>query len=199
MLAVVDRDDHLRRLWLLDPDSAKVRQITSGRWRINEAEWLPNGTTMIASATDHPNQIRRRIAFYSINLADGKLTEIAAPRGPFGRLRVSPDGKSVVYVAAPVDGPSTHDLFLLTLADGKMRNLTSAVAGSAGAWLFMDIEYQIGDATIQNGSKTILSQSVGGWNRRPRLHGRNPAPSTCLLPACSRSWRQLPRSRKNSG
>jgi dipeptidyl aminopeptidase/acylaminoacyl peptidase len=123
---VVDRDDHLRRLWLLDPDSSKVRQITSGRWRINEAEWLSNGATMIASATDHPESDQETNRIYSINLADGKLTEIAAPRGPFGRLRVSPDGKSVVYVAAPLDGPSTHDLFLLTLVDGKTRNLTSA-------------------------------------------------------------------------
>jgi dipeptidyl aminopeptidase/acylaminoacyl peptidase len=123
---VVDRDDHLRRLWLLDPDSSKVRQITSGRWRINEAEWLSNGATMIASATDHPESDQETNRIYSINLTDGKLTEIAAPRGPFGRLRVSPDGKSVVYVAAPLDGPSTHDLFLLTLVDGKTRNLTSA-------------------------------------------------------------------------
>lgn len=123
---VVDREDHLRRLWLLDPDSARVRQVTSGRWRINEAEWLPSGTTMIASATAHPESDQETNRIYSINLADGKLTEIAAPRGPFGRLRVSPDGKSVVYLAAPVDGPSTHDLFLLTLADGQSRNLTSA-------------------------------------------------------------------------
>jgi dipeptidyl aminopeptidase/acylaminoacyl peptidase len=124
---VVDRDDRLRRLWLLDPDSGKVRQVTSGRWRINEAEWLPSGAAMIASATDHPEADVDANRIYSINLADGKLSEVFGPRGPFGRLRVSPDGKTVAYVAAPVDGPSTHDLFLLTLADGKTRNLTSQI------------------------------------------------------------------------
>jgi dipeptidyl aminopeptidase/acylaminoacyl peptidase len=123
---VVDRDEHLRRLWLLDPDTGKVRQITSGRWQISEAEWLPNATAMVASATDHPESDQEVNRIYSINLADGKLTEIFAPRGPFGRLRVSPDGKTVAYVAAPNDGPSTHDLFLLSLADGKSSNLTSA-------------------------------------------------------------------------
>ena len=156
---VVDRDDHLRRLWLLDPDSGKVRQITSGRWRINEAEWLPNGSAMIASATDHPESDQETNRIYSIELAAGKLIEVAAPRGPFGRLRVSPDGKSVVYVAAPVDGPSTHDLFLLTLADAKSRNLTSVsldrpVLGyswTSNTNLVM---------TIQNGSKTTFV-SVG--------------------------------------
>ena len=51
---VVDRDDRLRRVWLLDPETGKTRQVTSGRWRIAEAEWLPGGNKMIVVATDHP-------------------------------------------------------------------------------------------------------------------------------------------------
>jgi len=123
---VVDRDDKLRRVWLLDPESGKVRQVTSGRWRIGEAEWLPDGNRMIVVATDHPESDVETNRIYSLSLADGKLTELAAPRGPFGRLRVSPDGKSLVYVAARVDGPSPHDLYLLSLAGGGSRNLTSS-------------------------------------------------------------------------
>jgi dipeptidyl aminopeptidase/acylaminoacyl peptidase len=152
---VVDRDDRLRRLWLLDPVSARVRQVTSGRWRVSEAEWLPTGAAMIASATDHPESDQETNRIYSINLADGKLTEIAAPRGPFGRLRVSPDGTKVVYIAAPVDGPSTHDLFLLTLADGKLRNLTSTSLDRPVlnySWGSNDVVA----ATVQNGFSTSL-------------------------------------------
>jgi len=152
---VVDRDDHLRRLWLLDPDSARVRQITSGRWRINEAEWLPDSARMIASATDHPEVDADRNRIYSINLADGKMTEVAAPRGPFGRLRVSPDGKSVVYTAAKVDGPSPHDLFLLTLADGKTQNLTS-VSLDRPVLNFSWTSNNIVAATVQKGFNTNL-------------------------------------------
>lgn len=153
---VVDRDDHLRRLWLLDPETGKARQITSGRWHIDEAEWLPNGTAMIVSATDHPESDAEINRIYSINLADGKLTEIAAPRGPFSRLRVSPDGKSVIYLAAAVDGPQPHDLFLLTLSDVKIRNLTSASLDRPVlnyAWTSDKTVV----ATIQNGGKTSLA------------------------------------------
>ena len=160
---VVDRDDHLPRLWLLDPEMAKIRQVTSGRWRVNEAEWLPNGTAMIASATDHPESDQETDRIYSINLADGKLTEIAAPRGPFGRLRVSPDGKRVVFVAAPVDGPSPHDLFLLTLADGKILNLTSSSLDRpvlSYSWLDSSNTVLV---TLQNGFKTsFVSISLVG-------------------------------------
>jgi dipeptidyl aminopeptidase/acylaminoacyl peptidase len=152
---VIDRDDHLRRLWLLDPDSARVRQLTSGRWRINEAEWLPDSARMIASATDHPEADADRNRIYSINLADGKMTEVAAPRGPFGRLRVSPDGKSVVYIAAKVDGPSPHDLFLLTLADGKTQNLTS-VSLDRPVLNFSWTSNNIVAATVQKGFNTNL-------------------------------------------
>lgn len=159
---VVDRDDHLRRLWLLDPDSGKVRQITSGRWRIGEAEWLPNGTTMIGIATDHPESDVETNRIYSVNLADGKLTEVAAPRGPFGRLRVSPDGKRVVYLASRVDGPSPHDLFLLTLDDHKIQNLTSESLDR----LVLNYSWTSNDvlaATIQNGFKTnLISINLNG-------------------------------------
>ena len=150
---VVDRDDKLRRLWLLDPESGKTRQITSGRWRVGEAEWLPGGTTMLAVATDRPESDLETDRIYSLNLADGKMTELAAPRGPFGRVRVSPDGKSAVYVAAQVDGPSPHDLFVLSLADGKMRNLTSTSLDRPVlnySWIGNDSLA----ATVQNGSKT---------------------------------------------
>src|SRR5204863_2899971 len=51
---VVDRDDRLARLWLLEVEgSGKSRQVTKGRWRIDEAEWLPDGNGVIVSATDH--------------------------------------------------------------------------------------------------------------------------------------------------
>ena len=83
------------------------------------------------------------------------MTEVAAPRGPFGRLRVSPDGKSVVYIAAKVDGPSPHDLFLLTLADGKTQNLTS-VSLDRPVLNFSWTSNNIVAATVQKGFNTNL-------------------------------------------
>jgi len=111
---------------------------------------------VIISATDHPESDQETNRVYSLNLADAKMMELAAPRGPFGRLRVSPDGKSLTYVAAKVDGPTPHDLFLLSATGGPSRNLTSSSIDrpiQAYAWTSNSALM----AVVQNGFKTNLT------------------------------------------
>ncbi len=122
---VADKDSHLTRLWIFDVAARKARQLTSGRWRVSEAVWLPDGSAFIVSATQTPESDANTNRIYSANLADGKLTEIAAPRGPFGQLRISLDGKTIAYVGSRVDGPSPHDLFVLPVAGGPAHNLSA--------------------------------------------------------------------------
>lgn len=124
---VVDRDDKRARLWLIDLESKKPRQVSGTPWQISEAQWTPQGDRLIVSATDHPESDQNTHRIYSIATANGQIQEIAAPRGPFGGLRVSPDGKSVSYQAARVDGPSPHDLYLQPIDGGAPRNLTGSV------------------------------------------------------------------------
>lgn len=122
---VVDRDDKPARLWLIDVESKKVRQLTAGTWQIQEAKWTPQGDRLIVSATDHPEVDQETNRIFSVATGDGQMKQIAAPRGPFGQLSISPDGQSVAYLAARVDGPSPHDLYLQPLAGGPARNLTA--------------------------------------------------------------------------
>jgi dipeptidyl aminopeptidase/acylaminoacyl peptidase len=123
---VVDRDDKPARLWLIDVASKKVRQLTAGSWQIQEAKWAPQGDRLIVSATDHPEVDQDTSRIFSVATADGQMKQVAAPRGPFGQLSISPDGSAVAYLAARVDGPSPHDLYLQPLAGGPARNLTAA-------------------------------------------------------------------------
>ncbi len=62
---------------------------------------------------------------FSVTTSDGQMKQISAPRGPFGQLSISPDGNSVAYLAARVDGPSPHDLYLQPVTGGLARNLTA--------------------------------------------------------------------------
>lgn len=171
---VIDVNERLTRLWLLDLDSVKSRQLTSGRWRVDEAEWRPDESGLIVSATDHPESDDETNRIYGISAADGKLTERAAPRGPFGRLRVSPDGKSLTYVASKVDGPTPHDLYLLSLAGGPGRNLTSSSLDrpvQSYAWTSNNTLV----ATVQNGFKTnLISLNADGTVDSPRKLPVNP-------------------------
>ena len=80
---VVDRDDKQARLWLIDIETKKVRQLTAGKWRVDEAKFTPQGDRLIVSATDRPESDQETNRIFSIAVADGQLKEIAAPHGPF--------------------------------------------------------------------------------------------------------------------
>jgi dipeptidyl aminopeptidase/acylaminoacyl peptidase len=121
---VVDRDDKHPRLWLIDVESKKVRQLTTGRWQISEVQWAPQGDKLVVSATDKPESDENTNAILVVSSTDGALKELLRPRGPFGGIRVSPDGKSLIYSAARVDGPTPHDVYIVPIEGGVPRNLT---------------------------------------------------------------------------
>jgi dipeptidyl aminopeptidase/acylaminoacyl peptidase len=123
---VIDRDDKRARLWVIDVETRKLRQLTSGNWQVQEAKWIPRGDRLIVAATDRPELDLETNRIFSLALVDGKLQELSAPPGPFGQLSVAPDGASVAYLAAREDGPSLHDLYLQPLAGGPARNLSGA-------------------------------------------------------------------------
>jgi dipeptidyl aminopeptidase/acylaminoacyl peptidase len=128
---VVDANDKLPRLWTVDVASKdgaakKPRQETKGAWAIREFEWMPDGKRLLIVATDKPSVESHTNRVFTLTLADGGMEQVLAPRGPFGSIRVSPDGKSFAYAGARLDGPSEHDLFICALDSRTPRNVTGA-------------------------------------------------------------------------
>ena len=122
---VVDKDDKPAGLWLLDVDSHKAKSLIGRPWQVGEVEWLPSGDRLIISATDHPESDEDTDRIFSVTVADGKMTELFAPTGPFGDMHVSKDGKWLAYVGTRVDGPEPHDLHLIATTGGTPKNLTA--------------------------------------------------------------------------
>jgi dipeptidyl aminopeptidase/acylaminoacyl peptidase len=132
---VVDKEDKRTRLWVLNVSTGATIQsalqepkaITPPNWEIGEIAWLPSGDTVVAQATDHPESDQETNRIFSIKLSDGAMTQLAAPRGPFGDLRVAPGGATLSFVGCREDGPGPHDLMLLDLrhvGSGAAKNLT---------------------------------------------------------------------------
>ena len=121
---VVDRDEKRARVWVVDVKSHKVRQVTKEPWRVLEICWLPENGELVVKASDHPEADQWKDRIYTVSIADGQFTEVAAPRGPFGVLKVAPGGRNLAYLASPGDGPSEHDLFVQPLDAKPARNLT---------------------------------------------------------------------------
>jgi dipeptidyl aminopeptidase/acylaminoacyl peptidase len=121
---VVDRDDRPAHLWTVDVASGETKRLIGPPWKFSELAWVPAGDRVIVIATDHPESDRLTERVFSVSIATPAMTELLAPVGPFSDLRVSPDGTSFGYAASRVDGPSPHDLFVASVADGHPRNIT---------------------------------------------------------------------------
>ncbi len=123
---VEDKDDRHPRVWLLDVESRALKQLTTVNWQIHEIEWMPDGSRLLAVANDTPAADTWNDRIYSIDLATGQLTSIGEVRRPLGGIAISPDGRTIAYVGARVDGPEPHDLYLLPTAGGASQNITAA-------------------------------------------------------------------------
>ena len=123
-----EKDDRHERVWILDVATHNLVQASSGPWRIAQIEWLPRGDRLVAIADPTPASDRFTAGLYTIDLsktADAAFTPIATPHGPVSGLSVSPDGQTIAYVGARVDGPEPHDLYLQPVDGGPARNLTA--------------------------------------------------------------------------
>ena len=121
---VAEKEDRLARVWMLDLRGRALKQLTSGSFRIGQIEFTSDGSRLIAAASAKPHADQFNEAIYAIDLKDGRFSPIAAPRGPMGAMALSPDGHTIAYVCARVDGPQAHDLCLQPTRGGAARNLT---------------------------------------------------------------------------
>jgi dipeptidyl aminopeptidase/acylaminoacyl peptidase len=122
---VVDKDDKHPQLRVISVSTQETRSLTEATWEVKEAEWLPDGQSLAVKATDRPAIEHFTDRLYLISVKEAKKQEILAPRGPFGRIRVSPSGTTIAFVGSRDDGPQGHDLWLLPTAGGTPSNLSS--------------------------------------------------------------------------
>ena len=123
---VADKEDKRARLWLLTMATGEAKAVTQPSWEIQEAEWHPSGTSLMLSATDHPESDQNTNRIFSFRLSDNSMTQVFAPRGPFGEIRIAPDGKTMAFIGCREDGPTPHDLTLAHHGDKAPQNLTGA-------------------------------------------------------------------------
>ncbi len=121
---VADKDVKQPRVWLLAVESGDPKAITPANWEIKELAWMPSGQNLVVVTTDHPESDQNTDRILGVHVPDGEMTQLAAPRGPFGQIRVSPNGKAIAYIGAREDGPSPHDLMLLPTESDAARNIS---------------------------------------------------------------------------
>jgi dipeptidyl aminopeptidase/acylaminoacyl peptidase len=123
---VVDKDDKRTRLWIYDVATGKERALTPANWNVDELAWFPSSDQLAINATEHPESDQFTNKIYLLSASGAARREILAPRGPFERLKISPDGRVIGFVGCAEDCPAPHDLMLLPLGEPAPRNLTRA-------------------------------------------------------------------------
>ncbi|MGE0042932.1 MAG: prolyl oligopeptidase family serine peptidase [Vicinamibacterales bacterium] len=123
---VVDQDDPHARAWVVDVASHETRRLTGEPWAISRVLWTPDGASLVVQGTRRPASEEETDEIARVAVADGRVTPVAAPRGPFGGVVVSPDGKTLAWIGARVDGPIGHDVYAQALDGPQARNLTAA-------------------------------------------------------------------------
>jgi dipeptidyl aminopeptidase/acylaminoacyl peptidase len=123
---VADKQDKRTRLWLVNVATGEERALTAATWAIDELVWAPTGDRLIVKATDRPESDEHTDRVFTVQVSDGSAKPLIAPRGPFGELRISPNGNTVSFVGSREDGPEPHDLLLLPMDARAARNLTGA-------------------------------------------------------------------------
>lgn len=132
---VTDKEDKHARLWLLTIDGADTKALTDPKWEISEVVWHPSGTSLLLNATDHPESDQNTERIFSLRVADALagdrktadlMTQLIAPRGPFGNVRITADGQRMAFVGCRDDGPQPHDLMIIQHGSRGAQNLTGA-------------------------------------------------------------------------
>src|SRR4051812_36063122 len=71
---VADRDTRHPRVWMLDVASHALTQLTTANWRINDVEWTPDGSRLVAVASEAPASDSWNERIYTIDAASGRFT-----------------------------------------------------------------------------------------------------------------------------
>jgi dipeptidyl aminopeptidase/acylaminoacyl peptidase len=177
---VVDKDARRARVWLLDVASKKLTQVTSGTMQLRQIEWLPSGTALVATVSPKPESDQWDDRIVTIDLPGGAQNEIAHPRGPFGGLAVSPDGATIAFTCARVDGPDAHDLCTVPAAGGTPKNITASSIDrpiSQARWFDGDTIVALVARGFKSGLATITragrATAVDGLETNPSAYARS--------------------------
>ena len=122
-----------RRIAVLEASSLKVRLVSPADRYVYEYDWTPDGKGFaVTDAIGDPDNEWYVAKLESVDLASGATRTLAAPTLQISYPRVSPDGKSVMFISGLMSdyGQVGNDIWTVPIAGGEPRNLTSGFKGS---------------------------------------------------------------------
>ena len=149
--------EHGSHIWVVDaPDLAEqplaARQITDGKYEEDDPLWSRDGARIYYTSTriDEPYYELPQSDIYAVPASGGEPEKIAALEFDIGQASLSPDGRSLAFVAEvsrPVRSYIQPDLWTLELTRGATpKNLTADFDSDVGGGIGGDQRAPRGNA-----------------------------------------------------
>lgn len=130
-LAYVEPQDGRDVLWLYDAATGSKKVLldparSPGNIDVTSAQWSPGGDKLLLTGAE---------ALWLLDVGTGERTSVVENAGSVTGQMFTPDGKAISYV-------QDNDLYVLTLADGKVQRLTTdggeTVFNGALDWVYSE-------------------------------------------------------------
>lgn len=136
--------EHRAHLWIVSvpemtDEPVEARQLTDGKYDEDDPIWSRDGARIYYTSTriDEPYYELPQSDIYSVASNGGEPEKVAALEFEIGQTSLSPDGRTLAFVAEvskPIRSYSQPDLWLLELARGATpKNLTTDFDFDVGA------------------------------------------------------------------
>jgi predicted acyl esterase len=102
--------------------AAKIERLTQDEIWYGDPQWLPDGRSLVVHANRTADiesvrfSINKNFDLWSLDIASRRLTRLTFSPGPEVSPRVAPDGRSLVCLSSPRNGPHA-DIFQLLVVD----------------------------------------------------------------------------------
>ena len=117
------RPEGFMHIFVVSSEGGSPRQLTDGDFNHNAAEWMPDSSTIVFSATRKPDAeyVRFGSEIYSLNVKSNQINALTNRDGTDSEPIVSPDGKLIAYVGSDRND-DTYNISKLYLMDASGQN-----------------------------------------------------------------------------
>ena len=135
---VVSEDSVEQRLTLIDPITARVRQVSPSDLYVYEFDWAPDSKRLVVTAAHGNGDNNWYIAsLFTIDANSSAMKALVEKPGmQIGAPRWSPDGTRIALIGGLMSDEAIvgGDIYSISIESGEIKNLTSDMEASA-SWL----------------------------------------------------------------
>src|ERR1700683_3617118 len=163
---VVSEEFLEQRLTMVDPATARVRQLSPADMYVYEFDWAPDSKRLVVTAAHGNGDDNWYIAgLFTIDANSGAMADVVAKPGmQIGVPKWSPDGKTIAFIGGLMsDEPIVGgEVYVVPQAGGKAQDLTPNMAATASWLTWTQDSKKILTAEYVDGTTAIHEISTDG-------------------------------------